>query len=185
MIKKILLTVIAVFIFTTAGVGAVSYSVKEFLTNIQVNTTQMPDRGWIRWQTAIFDKRGCVWVDFTRLPETPKAGWMRAWDFIQNIMIPTFGNPPLTPEQQKFCYGDWPAINYIVDKNGTYKTRPLYDGDLWLSTRDTGAVWKEIGRVEVGRECESTVIRKTTFNYRWTTNLAGVRGLTACTLQIP
>lgn len=183
--KKILLAVVMALIFTTAGIGAVSYSVKEFLTNVQINTTQMPDKGWARWQTVIFDKRGCVWVDFTRLPETPKVGWIPAWDFIQNAMIPTFGNPVLTPEQEKFCYADWPAINYIVEKNGTYKTRPLYDGNLWLSTRDTGAQWKEIGRVEVGRECETTVIRKTAFTYRWATNVAGLRGLTVCNVRNP
>lgn len=173
-------------LFLTAGVGfsAVSYSVKEFLQNMQVNTTQMPAKGWVRWQTVIFDQRGCIWVDFTRLAETPRVGWMPGWDFIQNVLIPTFGNPPLTTAEQAFCFGDWPSIDYVAAPNGTYTTRPMYDRDLWLATRDTTAQWKQTGRISIaGSTCEPTVIRQTTYAYRYCRDTGGNAGLTASVLR--
>lgn len=181
--KKIIFSVLLALLIVSAGVAAVSYSVKDFLSNIQINTTQMPVKGWVRWQTVIATERGCNWVDFTRLSETPKVGWKAAWDFIQQDLIPTFGNPPLTEAEKVFCYGDWPAVSFIVQKNGTYTTRPLYDGDLWLASRDTTSQWKQIGRVEVGAICEQDTIRKTSYEYHFVKNAAGTRGLTACVLK--
>jgi hypothetical protein len=174
---------VANLLMLAVGIGAVSYSVKEFLQNVQVNTTQLPDKGWVRWQTVFAGSRGCNSVDFTRINEAPKMGWTPAWDYIQNALIPAFGNPPLTAAEEQFCYGDWPNISYVVQVNGTYTTRPLYDGELWLATRDTTAQWKQIGRIEVGAACEPTIIRQTTYEYRFCTNAAGMRGLTASVLK--
>lgn len=183
--KKFLIGVF-VGVALTAGLGfsAVSYSVKEFLQNMQVNTTQMPAKGWVRWQTVIFDRRGCNWVDFTRINETPRVGWMPGWDFIQNVMIPTFGNPPLTEAEQSFCFGDWPSIDYVVAPNSTNTTRPRYDRDLWLATRDTTAQWKQTGRITIANStCEPTVIRQTAYAYRYCRDAAGNAGLTVSVLK--
>lgn len=179
--KKIILSALITLSIVSISLGAISYSVKDFLSNIEINTTQMPAKGWARW-TTITSERGCYWLDFSRINETPKVGWKPAWDYINQVLIPTFGNAPLTDADKIFCFGDLPAIVHTVQKNGTYATRPMYDGELWLKTRDTNAQWKEVGRVEVGNKCEPEVIRKTTYNYHWVNNKAGLRGLTACSM---
>lgn len=176
--------VVLLTLLTTGGLAfaATSLSVIEFLKAVQVNTTQMPT-GWVRWQTTVVSDRGCAWVDFTRINETPKIGWKSAWDFINQDLIPTFGNPPITAAQEDFCWKDIAPIAFVVAKNGTTLTRPIFDGDLWLATRDTASQWKQTGRVDVGVACEKEVIRKTTYNYHWTTNSSGLRGLTVCEVK--
>lgn len=182
--KKILITIALTMLVMSAGFGVVGLSVKDFLSKIEILTTELPNKGYVRmqpgvWQTVILGKQDCYWGDFTRLSEAPRVGWKPAWNYIVEDLIPTVGNPPLTPEQEIICRTGLPVLEYVVQKNGTRTTRPLFDGALWLATRDTGAQWKQIGNIEIGKPCELQVIRKTTYEYRYCTNTAGVRGLTA------
>lgn len=180
--KKTLI-ILGVFLLVTTG-WAVTYSLQDILSKVQINTTQLPNTGWVRWESALFGKRGCYWVDLTKASVAPRVTWKPAWDYIQLDLIPKFGNPPLTEQQKQFCFGDWPAIAYVVKPNGTKTSRPMYDGELWLSTRDIGAQWREIGRVStIDTVCESAVIRQTSVRYHWVTNAAGLRGLTVCVLR--
>lgn len=186
--KKIFTTIALTLLFVSAGFGATALSLKLFLSNIEINTTELPNKGYVRmqpgvWQTVIIGKQDCYWVDFTRLSEAPRVGWKSAWNYIFEDLVPTVGNPPLTPEQEITCRIGQPVINYVVKANGTRITRPLFDGALWLSTRDTIAQWKQIGSIEVGKSCEPLIIRQTTYEYRYCTSAAGIRGLTASSQQ--
>lgn len=82
--------------------------------------------------------------------------WMRpGWTVVAAPVVP----PVVVP----------PAASFSVRASGTATTRPLYD--------DAG---KQIGTVAVGAKCEDAVIRKTTVEYHYTTNAAGLRGQAVC-----
>ena len=169
---------LGILIGVTAGViGAVSYSVKDFLTNVQVRTDQLP-KAWVRWDTVMTGVRGCNWIDLSRVNEAPRVGWTPAWDYIQLYLIPIFGNPPLSEAEKEYCYGDWTQYEWRVSPNGTKLDRPMYEAVAWFES----GTWKESGRIAVGTVCEDAEIRKTTYSYRFATNNAIKRGLVACQL---
>lgn len=179
--KKSLLAALVTFL--TITVVWAGYGARDILLNVRVNTTQLPGKLWVSYSAAFFGTNGCVWLDLSKINVAPRVSWKSAWSYIQDDLIPIFGSPLLTEQERQFCAGIIPAVTYVVKPNGTYTTRPLYDGELWLVTRDIGASWREIGRVEVGAACEPAIIRQTTFAYRWTVNANGRRGLSACVMR--
>lgn len=178
--KKILFATLILSAVTYTGIAAVSYSVKDFLLNIQVRTDQLP-RAWVRWQTVIPGVYGCHWIDLTdqNVTKAPRtAGWVAVWDYIPQL-IATFGNPALTDEQKNFCWGDWPKYAWKVAPYNAYIARPLYDAPLWIASK----TWKRIGYVAVGTPCEDVTIRQTASTlYHYATNDKGQLGLAACQL---
>lgn len=86
--------------------------------------------------------------------------WMRpGWTVVS--APPVVAPPVVTPPA--------PATSFTVKASGTAPTRPLYD--------DAG---KQIGTVAIGTKCEDAVVRKTTVEYHYTTNAAGLRGQAVC-----
>lgn len=167
---------IGVLLTTFVAIAATSLTVKEFLNNIQVNTTQLP-KGWVRWK-ILTGERACTWIDLSRWNEASKKGWMSAWDYIFIELIPKFGSQPLTAEQAVFCYADWDALPvWNVKPNGTMTERPTYDLQKFLAD----GTWVINGRVSLTTLCGADLIRKTPgYEYHKIINSAGVESLTAC-----
>lgn len=144
------------------------------------------DQLWIRWGDGSVL---CFPLHPTKYPELPRsARWGTAYDFIQKAQAWSLANGwknEADPKAKALCnaafdtdtsllYPVLPTVSYRVIPATT--SRPMYDGAVFLAS----GAWKQLGTIEIGAACEPEVIRKTTVEYHYATNTAGVRGLAVC-----
>ena len=166
-------------------------TVQQFLENVQVNTTQLPNRVWVRWGTTTPGVYGCYWMDFTRVAEAPKVDWSSAWDYI-TLLASTFGNQALSAADTQFCYADWPAPTPM-----TYKVAPSSPGSTQVQTLYSASAWVNSYTLKQPRKISAAFIAPLTSceadpivtintdgrELHYATNADGVRGLAACALM--
>lgn len=154
----------------------------SFLDSFQVNTTTLP-RVYISWNSPTFGSKYCTYVDFGRMSEVPREK-MALGSYIRDKLLPTFGNPPLAPDEEaEHCYGGATIVPWKVEYNGGLKDRPSYDLAIYLKD----GRWVTNGRVNLLTKgfptiCDAEVIRTTPgYSYHKAPNKSGVVSLTACT----
>ena len=153
----------------------------QVLQRVQVRTLDSP-RIWFRWDVDIFPTRQCWYIKTEEIPNAPKHDWLPMIDVI-NINAQIFGVTSLTSVERDMCFSNMPPLPpppvyvFKVTPAGTATTRTLYDGAAYEANNK---VWIPIGVVAKDTACEPAVIRKTTLEYHYVTNAAGVRGLAAC-----
>lgn len=154
-----------------AGAALTPTALQLVLNNTDIYSLEAGDgMYYVRLRPILFSDPLCRRVDLSRYKEGPRFGWISVASFIDmtyqyhllkgNV---TSGSPEITAR----CAEGWSVFS--VKASGTATTRPLYD--------DAG---KQIGTVAVGAKCEVAVIRKTTVEYHYTTNAAGLRGQAVC-----
>jgi len=159
-----------------AHADIIGYSIRGFLSSFQINTTTKP-KIYISWTTPLFGTKYCQSIDLSRWNEIPSEK-MNLYDYIYGKVIPLFGSPSLTPEEEAAnCYGGNIISPYHVKPNGTLLDRPTYDPDLFAKDGS----WVQNGRVLINSICDTKILRKTQgYEYHLVTNKEGKSGLTAC-----
>ena len=160
-----------------ARADIIGYSIRGFLSSFQINTLDPGGKVYISWNSPLFGAKFCKSFDLSRWAEIPKEK-MDLNGYIYDKLIPHFGSPPLTPDEEAAnCYGGGVVLPWHVKDNGTLLDRPTYDAELYLAD----GTWKINGRVAITTICDTEVIRKTPgYSYHYVTNKTGMRSLTAC-----
>ena len=154
-----------------------------FLDHTEIYTLKLPKTVGMRMNTDMFPNQLCAWIDIDKAlsPEAGRFSWTTTANYLY-MMGQVFGWTTLTAQQRDLCFSDFPPPPppilpvFKVTPSGTLATRPLYSGQEW----ESAAKWISIGAVAKDTVCEQAVIRRTTVDYHYVTNDAGVRGLAAC-----
>lgn len=162
---------------TTVMEKIVGFPIRGILTSLWVNTKQMP-RIYISWVTPLFGNKHCIYFDASRYDELPRDE-MNLYELIYGYIIPTFGSPPLTKEEEAaHCYGGLIPKPWHVKADGVLLYRYTFCVECFLKD----GTWKVNGRVTIKDTiCDTNTVRKTAYHsYHEVTNDAGKQGLVSC-----
>jgi hypothetical protein len=150
--------------------------IRGFLSSFQVNTTTLP-KVYVSWNSPLFGEKFCKSIDFSRWAEAPREK-MDLYSYLFDKLIPFFGSPPLTPEEETAnCYGGAIINPWKVKLNGSLDDRPTYDKEKFLADGS----WVQNGRVAINTVCDIATVRKTVgYSYHTVINTKGIPSLTAC-----